>query len=153
MSDCSLISPDAGGVERARAFSARLKAPLAIIDKRRESPNVSSVMNIIGDVEGKDAVIVDDMIDTAGTLSQAAQAVMDRGAKRVLATATHGVLSGPAVPRIIDSCLEEVVITNSIPPQNGADQSDRFKILSVARLLSEAIKRIHHGDSISSLFV
>ena len=151
--DLVIVSPDAGGVERARAYSKRLKSSLAIIDKRRDRPNVSEIMNIIGDVEGKDAVIIDDMIDTAGTLTQAAEAVMSKGANRVLAAATHAVLSGPAVGRIADSCMEEVVVTNSIPLSVETEQCDKIKVLSVSRLLGEAIKRIHHGDSISSLFI
>jgi ribose-phosphate pyrophosphokinase len=110
-------------------------------------------MHLIGDVKGKDAVIVDDLIDTAGTLTQAAKAVLDEGARRVIAVATHGVLSGPALQRIEESCLEEVIVTNSIPGQPGADSNGKIKRLSVAKLLSEAIKRIHHGDSISSLFL
>jgi len=146
-----IISPDAGGVERARAYSKRLGAGLAIIDKRRDAPNVSEVMNIIGDVEGKDAVIIDDMIDTAGTLTQAADAVHAKGATRVMAMATHAVLSGPAMDRISASSLDEVIVTNSIPPQK--DLGEKIKVLSVAKLLGEAIKRVHHGDSISSLFI
>ncbi len=146
-----IISPDAGGVERARAYSKRLGAGLAIIDKRRDAPNVSEVMNIIGDVEGKDAVIIDDMIDTAGTLTQAADAVHQKGATRVMAMATHAVLSGPAMDRISASSLDEVIVTNSIPPQK--DLGEKIKVLSVAKLLGEAIKRVHHGDSISSLFI
>ncbi|MCK5798823.1 MAG: ribose-phosphate pyrophosphokinase [Deltaproteobacteria bacterium] len=146
-----IISPDAGGVERARAYSKRLGAGLAIIDKRRDAPNVSEVMNIIGDVEGKDAVIIDDMIDTAGTLTQAADAVHEKGATRVMAMATHAVLSGPAMERISASSLDEVIVTNSIPPQK--DLGEKIKVLSVAKLLGEAIKRVHHGDSISSLFI
>lgn len=148
-----LVSPDAGGVERARAYGKRLKGDLAIIDKRRAKANVSEVMNIVGDVEGRDCVIIDDMIDTAGTLTNAAQALKDRGAKRVLAVATHPVLSGPAVSRIQESCLEEVVVTDTIPLSEAAKGSKKFTVLSVARLLGEAIKRIHNSDSVSSLFV
>jgi ribose-phosphate pyrophosphokinase len=156
--DVVIVSPDAGGVERARAYSKRLKAGLAIIDKRRDAPNVSEVMNIIGDVDGKDAVIVDDMIDTAGTLTQAAEAVKKHGATSVIATATHAVFSGPALSRIAASCMQEVIVTNSIPAQVAlADKDDegsnKITVLSVAKLLGEAIKRIHHGDSISSLFI
>ena len=147
------MSPDAGGVERARAYAKRLKGDLAIIDKRRARANVSEVMNIVGDVEGRDCVIVDDMIDTAGTLTNAAQALRERGAKRVLAVATHPVLSGPAVSRIQESCLEEVVVTDTIPLSESAKGSKKFTVLSVARLLGEAIKRIHNSDSVSSLFV
>jgi len=146
-----IVSPDAGGVERARAYSKRLRSSLAIIDKRRDKPNVSEVMSIIGDVDGKHAVIIDDMIDTAGTLTQAAEALHRKGAKSVMAAAVHAVLSGPAVHRIQESCLSEVVVTNSI--DNADKQCSKLTVLSVARLLGEAVKRIHHGDSISSLFV
>jgi ribose-phosphate pyrophosphokinase len=148
-----VVSPDAGGVERARAYSKRLNATLAIIDKRRSSPNVSEVMHLIGDVKGKDAVIVDDMIDTAGTLAQAARAVMEHGARSVAACATHAVLSGPALQRIEESPLSEVYVTDTIPPSEAVKQSKKFKVATVARLLGEAVKRIHHGDSISSLFI
>jgi ribose-phosphate pyrophosphokinase len=148
-----IVSPDAGGVERARAYSKRLGGTLAIIDKRRSSPNVSEVMNIIGDVRGKDAVIVDDMIDTAGTLTQAAIAVMNAGARSVSACCSHAVLSGPAISRIEDSPLKEVIVTDTIPLREDARASRKIKQLTVARLLGEAIKRIHHGDSISSLFI
>ncbi len=147
------VSPDAGGVERARAYAKRLGSELAIIDKRRPAANVSEVMNIVGAVEGRDCVIVDDMIDTAGTLTNAAKALMDRGAKRVFAAATHAVLSGPAVERIRDSVIEEVVITDTIPLRGEAKQVEKFKVLSCSRLLGEAIKRIHNSDSVSSLFV
>ncbi len=147
------VSPDAGGVERTRAYSKRLDAQLAIIDKRRERANVSEVMHLIGDVKGKDCIIVDDMIDTAGTLCNAARAVMDRGARSVVACATHGVLSGPAVQRIAESPLTEVVVTNSIRPSEEAAACKKIKFLSIAKLLAEAIKRIHNSDSVSSLFV
>lgn len=147
------VSPDAGGVERARAYAKRLGCELAIIDKRRPAANVSEVMNIVGAVEGRDCVIIDDMIDTAGTLTTAAKALVDRGAKRVFAAATHGVLSGPAVERIRDSVIEEVVITDTIPLRGEAKQVAKFKVLSCSRLLGEAIKRIHNSDSVSSLFV
>jgi ribose-phosphate pyrophosphokinase len=148
-----IVSPDAGGVERARAYSKRINATLAIIDKRREKANVSEVMNIIGDVKGKDAVLVDDIIDTAGTLTHAASALHEAGARTVSACATHGVLSGPAVERIEKSPLAELIVTDTIPLTDEARQSKKIKQLSVARLLGEAIKRIHHGDSISSLFI
>ena len=151
--DSVVVSPDAGGVERARAYSKRLNATLAIIDKRRSSPNVSEVMHLIGDVKGKDAVVVDDMIDTAGTLTQAARAAMEQGARSVSACATHGVLSGPALQRIEDSALSEVFITDTIAATDAVKQSKKIKVISVARLLGEAVKRIHHGDSISSLFI
>jgi len=151
--DSVLVSPDAGGVERARAYSKRLGSSLAIIDKRREKANVSEVMHIIGDVVGKDAILVDDMIDTAGTLTHAAKAIMEAGARTVSACATHGVLSGPAIKRIEESPLTEVIITDTIPLSEAAKACRKIKQLSVARLLGEAIKRIHHGDSISSLFI
>lgn len=148
-----IVSPDAGGVERARAFSKRLGSSLAIIDKRRPAPNVSEVVNIIGDVRGRDAIIVDDMVDTAGTLCAAAQAVKNYGARSVFACATHGVLSHPAVERIIASPIEELIITDTIMPRPEIRNCDKIKVFSVARLLGEAVKRIHHGDSISSLFI
>src|SRR6185503_11369935 len=133
--DSVLVSPDAGGVERARAYSKRLGATLAIIDKRREKANVSEVMNIIGDVRGKDAILVDDMIDTAGTLTNAAKAVMEAGARSVSACATHAVFSGPAIPRIEASPLTEVIVTDTIPLRDEARASKKVKQLSVARLL------------------
>jgi ribose-phosphate pyrophosphokinase len=148
-----VVSPDAGGVERARAYSKRLSSTLAIIDKRRSAANVSEVMTIIGDVKGKDAVIVDDMIDTGGTLAQAAKAVMEAGARSVAACATHGVFSGPAIQRLADSPLTEIIVTDTIPLRPEAKASPKIRQLSVAKLLGEAIKRIHHGDSISSLFI
>lgn len=150
--DVVVVSPDAGGVERARAFAKRLGATLAIVDKRRPSPNVSEVMNIIGDVEGKTAVLLDDMIDTAGTITQAATAIHEKGAKQVYACATHAVLSGPAIKRINESPIKELVVTNTIPRSEGSD-SPKIKRLSIGPLLGEAIKRIHLGESVSSLFV
>ncbi len=152
-SDAVIVSPDAGGVERARAYSKRLGASLAIIDKRRPAPNVSEVVNIIGDVRGRDAIIVDDMVDTAGTLCAAAQAVMDQGARAVFACASHGVLSNPALDRIMASPLKELIITDTVTPRVAVKECPKIRILSVARLLGEAVKRIHHGDSISSLFI
>jgi ribose-phosphate pyrophosphokinase len=148
-----VVSPDAGGTERARAFAKRLDASLAIIDKRRSGPNVSQVMNIIGDVEGKHCIIVDDMIDTAGTLCQAAQALKDKGAGDIYAFATHAVLSGPALERIDNSCLNEVVVTNTIPVLEKVKACSRLRQLSVAELLAEAIRRINGSESVSSLFV
>lgn len=148
-----VVSPDAGGVERARAWSKRLDASLAIIDKRRERVNESEVMHLIGDVEGKDCIIVDDLVDTAGTLCNAARALQAHGARRIVACATHAVLSGPALQRIVDSPLAEVVFTNSIPLSPEAAQSGRIKQISIGRLLGEAIRRIHNSDSVSSLFV
>lgn len=151
--DVVLVSPDAGGVERARAYSKRLQGSLAIIDKRRERANESEVMHIIGEVEGRRCLILDDMIDTAGTLVNAAGALMKAGAKSVAACATHPVLSGPAVQRIKESPLTEVIVTNSVPLRDEAKATGKFKVVSVARLLAEAIRRIHNSDSISSLFV
>jgi ribose-phosphate pyrophosphokinase len=147
------VSPDAGGVERTRAFAKRMDVDLAIVDKRREKANVSEVMNVIGDIEGRDCVILDDMIDTAGTLTNAAKALKDKGARSVSAAATHPVLSGPAVERIAASVLEEVVVSDTVPLSPAALATGKFKVLGVARLLGEAIKRIHNGDSVSSLFV
>jgi ribose-phosphate pyrophosphokinase len=144
---------DAGGVERTRAYAKRLGADLAIIDKRREEKNVSEVMHIIGDVDGRECLILDDMIDTAGTMTNAARALREQGAKRVMAAATHPVLSGPALERIVNSPLEELIVTDTIPLQEEAEKTGRFRVLSVASLLGEAIKRIHHSDSVSSLFV
>ena len=151
-SSAVVVSPDAGGVERARAYSKRLNSSLAIIDKRRERANVSEVMNIIGDVKGKQCIIVDDMIDTAGTLAGAAKALMDFGATRVVACATHGVFSGPAIQRIAESPLDEVVVSDTIPLSPAARTCAKIKQVSMARLLGEAIKRIHSSDSVSSLF-
>jgi len=148
-----VVSPDAGGVERARAFSKRLGAGLAIIDKRRPAPNVSEIMNIVGDVRGKKAVIVDDIIDTAGTLANGAHAIINAGAASVSACASHAVFSGKAVQRIEDSPLQHVVVTNTIPLSELGAACTKVRVKSVGRLLGEAIKRIHHGDSISSLFV
>jgi ribose-phosphate pyrophosphokinase len=147
-----VVSPDAGGTERARAFAKRLDAGLAIIDKRRSGPNVSEVMHIIGDVVGKPCVIVDDMIDTAGTLCQAAKALQGAGASEIYACATHAVLSGPALDRINESCLKEVLVTNSIPTDGKLKDCSKLRILSVAELLAEAIRRIHGDESVSSLF-
>ena len=152
-SEAVIVSPDAGGVERARAYSKRLGGGLAIIDKRRPAPNVSEVVNIIGDVRGRDAIIVDDMVDTAGTLCAAAQAVMNQGARAVFACASHGVLSDPALARIMASPLKELIITDTVTPRQAVKDCPKVRILSVARLLGEAVKRIHHGDSISSLFI
>jgi ribose-phosphate pyrophosphokinase len=151
--EACIVSPDAGGVERARAYSKRLDGTLAIIDKRRERANESEVMHIIGEVEGKTCLILDDLIDTAGTLVNAANALVKAGAKKVAACATHAVLSGPAVQRITESSLAEVVVTNSIPLRDEAKGCGKFRVVSIARLLAEAIRRIHHSDSVSSLFV
>ena len=152
-SDLVIVSPDAGGVERARAYAKRLGATIAIVDKRREAANVAKAMNIIGDVEGRTAIIVDDMIDTAGTLCQAAEAIMKHGAKEVMACASHAVLSGPALDRIENSVLSSVIVTNSVPLSDKAKASPKINTMSVANLLGEAIRRIHQEDSVSSLFV
>ncbi|MFB1482577.1 ribose-phosphate pyrophosphokinase [Corallococcus sp. RDP092CA] len=148
-----IVSPDAGGVERARAYSKRLNTGLAIIDKRRPRPNASEVMNLIGDVKGKDAILVDDMVDTAGTLAQAAAALKDKGARRVVAYAVHPILSGPAIQRITDSVLEEVVFTDTVPLAANARACPKIRALNTDSLFGEAIARIHRADSLSSLFV
>ncbi len=148
-----IVSPDAGGVERARAYSKRLGTTLGVIDKRRTKPNEAEIMNVIGDVAGKACVILDDMVDTAGTLTQAANALMDQGAVRVFAYATHAVLSGPAVERITRSPLEEVVVTDTIALTPVARGCSKIVQVSVAALLAEAVRRIHQADSLSSLFV
>jgi ribose-phosphate pyrophosphokinase len=150
--DVVVVSPDAGGVERARAYSKRLGATLGIVDKRRVKANVAEVLNVIGDVQGKTAVLLDDMIDTAGTLTQAANALVDKGALRVFAYATHAVLSGPAVERIQKSPIEEVVVTDTIPITEAAEACHKIKPLSTAKLFAEAVRRIHEADSLSSLF-
>jgi ribose-phosphate pyrophosphokinase len=149
----TVVSPDAGGVERARAFAKRMDSPLAIIDKRRTDVNVAEVMHIIGDVAGQHCLIVDDLIDTAGTLVKATEALLEQGARSVRACATHAVLSGPAVDRIESSEITEVVVTNSIPLCGQADNCDRIKQLSVAPLLAKAIQSIHEDGSVSTLFV
>ncbi|MDD2556793.1 MAG: ribose-phosphate pyrophosphokinase [Desulfuromonadaceae bacterium] len=148
-----VVSPDAGGTERARAFAKRINAGLSIIDKRRSRANVSEVMHIIGDVAGQDCVIVDDMIDTAGTLCNGAQALKEAGAKRIFAYATHAVLSGPALERIESSCIEEVVVTDSICCNSKLERCKSLRQLSVSALLAEAIRRIQADESVSSLFV
>lgn len=153
MDDMVIVSPDAGGVERARAFAKRLSTGLAIIDKRRFAPNQAEIMNIIGDVEGKTTVLLDDMIDTAGTITQAAEALIKKGAGEVHACCTHPVLSGSAVERLKRSPLVEVVVTNTIPLKGEAQNLGKIKVLSISGLLGEAIKRIHYGESVSSLFV
>jgi ribose-phosphate pyrophosphokinase len=148
-----IVAPDAGGVERARAIAKRLSAGLAIIDKRREGPNSAVAMHLIGDVEGRDAVVIDDMIDTAGTLAQAVGAVQREGARRILACGVHPVLSGPAIDRIKASPIEEVVVTNTIPLPADKRTAARLTVLTVAPLLGEAIRRIHDEESVSTLFV
>ena len=150
--DLVVVSPDAGGVERARAFAKRLQANLAIIDKRREGPNQAQIMNIIGDVQGKRVLLLDDMIDTAGTIVQGAQACVDHGAREVITACTHAVLSGPALERLQNSCLSQVVVTNTIPLRGKEVACPKLYQLSVAPLLGEAIRRIHEDESVSSLF-
>jgi len=152
-SETVIVSPDAGGVERARAFSKRLDASLAIIDKRRPAPNVAELVNIIGDVKGRDCIIIDDMVDTAGTLCAAANGLTEKGARAVYACITHGLLSGPALERIHASTLKELIITDTIPPRPDIKASPKVRVLSVAPLLGEAVQRIHQGDSLSSLFI
>jgi ribose-phosphate pyrophosphokinase len=151
--DLVIVSPDAGGVERARAFAKRLNASLAIIDKRREAPNVAEAMNIIGEVKGKTAVILDDMVDTAGTLTQAAMALNTRGTIGINACCTHPVLSGPAIKRIEESAIDSLFITNTIPLNDKAKNCQKITVLSVAELLGETIKRIYNSHSVSTLFV
>ncbi len=151
--DVVMVTPDAGGTERARAFAKRLGCSLAVIDKRRTGPNVAEVMHLIGDVRDKTAIILDDMIDTAGTLTQAAKALKENGARTIVACATHGVLSGPAIERINNSDIEEVVLTDTIPLGDKGAATGKIKMLSVADLLAEAIRRIHEDESVSSLFV
>ncbi len=149
----TIISPDAGGVERSRAYAKRLGANLAIIDKRRQSANVAEVMNIVGDVEGQTCVIVDDMVDTAGTLTESARALEREGASAVYAVITHPVLSGPAVKRIVESPLKELVVTDTIPLRPDAQDCPKLRVVSIAPLLGEAIRRINNEESVSSLFV
>ncbi len=150
--DLVIVSPDAGGVERARSYAKLIGASLAIIDKRRLRPNEAEVMNIIGDIRGKNALIVDDMVDTAGTLTNAADALSARGAQSVAACCTHAVFSGKAVERIRNSCLKEMIITDTIPLNDEGRKLDKIKVLSIAELFAEAIKRINKNDSVSSLF-
>jgi len=151
--DIIIVSPDAGGVERARAFAKRLNAGLAIIDKRRDAPNEAKAMAVIGNVSGKTAIIFDDMADTAGTLTEAAAAVMKNGAKEIHACCTHPVLSGPAVHRITDSVLSSLMVTDTIPLNDNARACNKIKVLSISKLFGEAIIRSHKGDSVTSLFV
>src|SRR6187397_2078169 len=147
----TIVSPDVGGAERARAYAKRLDADLAIVDKRRSEDGTAEVMNVVGDVRGRVCVLADDIIDTAGTIQKAAQALVDNGASRVLASAVHGVLSGPALERIEESPIDKLVVTNTIPPTGVA--SDKVVVLSVARLLAQAIRSIHEETSVSKLFV
>ena len=148
-----VVSPDTGGVERARAFGKRLGASLAIIDKRREGPNEAEVMNIIGNVQGKRVIILDDMVDTAGTVVQAAKAMKGAGALEVSVCCTHPVLSGPALDRLEGSDIKEVIVTDTIPLSDRAKNCKKIKVLSVSGVLSEAVRRIYYNDSVSSLFI
>jgi ribose-phosphate pyrophosphokinase len=151
--DLTLVSPDAGGVERTRAFAKRLNASLAIIDKRREKANVAQVMHIIGDVKGHDCLLLDDMVDTAGTLTEGVAALKNAGAGTIMAACSHAVLSGPAIQRINDSALDEVIVTNTIALDSKQKECKKLTVLSVAPLLAEAMTRIHEETSLSSLFV
>ncbi len=148
-----IVSPDAGGTERARAYAKRMNADLAIIDKRREKPNQSEVMNIVGDVKGLHAILVDDIVDTGGSLCQAAEAIIKQGARSVIGVCTHPVLSGQAVQKIHESPLEVLVVSDTIPLGDKEKRTNKLRVLSVGKLLGEAIRRIHTGDSVSSLFV
>ncbi|MCB0341809.1 MAG: ribose-phosphate pyrophosphokinase [Pseudobdellovibrionaceae bacterium] len=150
--DFVCVSPDAGGVERVRAFAKRIKCSLAIIDKRRSGPNEAKAVNLVGDVKGKTAIILDDMIDTAGTLTQAVDSLLNNGAKRVFALATHPVLSGPAISRLKESGVEKVWVTDTIPLRAEARECPKFEVISVAPVVAEAIKRITNYDSVSALF-
>ena len=151
--DLTIVSPDAGGAERARAYAKRLGASLAMIDKRREAAGVAEVMNIIGDVQSRNCVIVDDMVDTAGTLCEAARSLAEQGARAVYAAITHPVLSGPAPKRIVESPIVEMIVTDTIPLRAEARDTGKFHVISVAGLLGEAIRRINNEESVSSLFV
>ena len=148
-----IVSPDAGGVERARAYGKRLNCSIGMIDKRRPRPNEARVMNVLGDVAQRDVILIDDMVDTAGTLCAAADAIRERGAQRIFAYATHPVFSGPAIARIANSAIDKVVVANTIPLSEEARACPKIEQTSVAPLIAEAIRRIHHGDSVSSLFV
>lgn len=153
MGPITIVSPDAGGAERARAYAKRLDADLAIVDKRRSEDGTAEVMNVVGDVRGRVCVLADDIIDTAGTIQKAAQALKDNGASRVLASAVHGVLSGPAMERIEAAPIDRLIITNTIPLPDAGAGCDKVVVLSVARLLSQAIRSIHEETSVSKLFV
>lgn len=152
-SEGCVVSPDAGGTERARAYAKQLHGTLAIIDKRRSKPNECEVMNIVGDVKGRRCIVVDDILDTAGTLCNAARALMAAGARSVSACVTHPVLSGPALERLAASPLDEVIVTNTLPLTPAAQACNKIKVVSIAPLLAEAIRRIHHSDSVSALFL
>jgi ribose-phosphate pyrophosphokinase len=151
--DLTMVSPDAGGAERARAYAKRLDAELAIIDKRRSDDGIAEVMNVIGDVAGRTCIIQDDIVDTAGTITKAASALKANGASRVIACAVHGVLSGPAIERIEKSPIDKMIVTNTIPLNAAGQACGKIVVLSVARLLGQAIKSIHEETSVSSLFV
>ena len=151
--DPIVVSPDAGGVERARAIAKVLKCGLAIVDKRRDRPGISEVMNLIGDVRDKTAILIDDICDTAGTLTQAAAALRDNGARKVIAAITHPVLSRPAIERIMGSAIETLYVTDTIPLRDDAQRCPKIEVLSVSELLGKAIRRIHNADSVSSLFI
>ena len=151
--DLVIVSPDAGGVERARAYSKRLSCPLAIIDKRRPRANASEVMNLIGDVAGKDAVIIDDIIDTGGTITQGAAALKAKGARRVYSYIVHPILSGPAITRINESVLEELVVSDTVPLSRSAQACTKIRVVGTERLFGEALARIYRAESLSSLFV
>jgi ribose-phosphate pyrophosphokinase len=151
--ELTIVSPDAGGVERARAYSKRLNCPLAIIDKRRPRPNASEVMNLIGDVAGRDAIIIDDIVDTGGTLAQGAAALKAKGARRVFAYIVHPILSGPAISRINESVLEELVVADTVPLSKTAQACTKIRQVTTERLFGEAIARIYRAESLSSLFV
>jgi ribose-phosphate pyrophosphokinase len=153
LKNITVVSPDTGGVERARAFAKKLRAPLAIIDKRREDADTVEVMNVIGDIQDRACLIVDDMIDTGGTLARAASTLKEKGAERVFACCVHGVFARDAVSKICDSELERVVVTDSIPPSTAGQQCERIKILSVAKLFADAIRSIHDETSVSKLFI
>ncbi len=152
LGDLTVVSPDAGGVGRAKHFARRLDAGLAIIDKRRPAPNVAQVFNVIGDVEGRTCVLFDDMVDTAGTLALSAEALKDRGAKRILAAATHAVLSGRAIEKVNGSPIEQLILSNTIPLNDNSRGCRKIVTISVAEIFGEAIRRIHDGNSVSSLF-
>jgi ribose-phosphate pyrophosphokinase len=153
LDNLAIVSPDAGGVGRARVFARRMQAGLAIIDKRRPAPNVAQVLHVIGDVQGRDVVIFDDMVDTAGTLALSAEALKKEGARRILAACTHPVLSGQAIEKIEKSPIEHVIVTDTIPLNPAAQACRKIAVLSVAELFGEAIRRINEGSSVSSLFV
>lgn len=152
LEDMTIVSPDIGSVRMARAFAKRFKAPFALIDKRRPMPNVSEVMTVIGEVKGRNVIVLDDLIDTGGTVVEAAVAMKEKGAKDIYVGCTHGILSGNALERIQESPITELVVTNTVPMRDGKP-SDRIRVLSVAPLLGEAVRRIHEGESVSSLFV